>query len=149
MTPRIPVIRFEHESLGIDQEGFTRKHWDLLGRYNEKHGNRFFILQRNGVKFKDHVGVIQVNNLTIEILPKIDNSPEGKKEWQSNLLAMLQECRWMKAYVPEKASLHLKHTNIMDAYLSIFMDSCEYLLRMGLTKKYRRIERNQPVMKGT
>jgi len=148
MTPGTPVIRYEHETLLIDQDGFTQHHWELLGRYNQKNGNRFFDIMTKGIKFKGYVGVIQVRNLTIEILPKIDNSPGDKREWQANLLEMLQECRWLKAHAPEKATLHLKHTNILEAYLSIFMDGCERLLRMGLTKKYRRVESNLPVMKG-
>ncbi len=142
------ITRFEHQKLFIDEEGFEMRHWKLLARYNEKYRNKFFELLHNGIRFKEHVGVIQVNNLTIEILPKIDNETEDENQWQAILLDMLQECRWMRIHAPEKAFLRIKPRSILDAYLIIFMDACEHLLRIGLVKKYRRQEDNLNVMKG-
>jgi 5-methylcytosine-specific restriction enzyme subunit McrC len=143
-----PVQCFEYSKLLIDQEGFKRQHWDALAIYNEKHSGRFFDLLHNGVKFKQYVGVIQVGNLTIEILPKIDRKGADKADWQGVLLDMLKECRWMQVFAHEKASLRLKHNSILDAYLEIFLDACERLLHEGLVKKYRKNAKNLKVWKG-
>ena len=62
---------FEYDSLKIDTEDFQKTHWEALGWYNEDNGDKFFSLTPNAVKFSHYVGVIQVGNLTIEILPKI------------------------------------------------------------------------------
>ena len=140
-----PVQCFEHSKLLIDQEGFNRRHWDALAVYNEIHGGRFFDLLHNGVKFKEYVGVIQVGNLTIEILPKIDRQGANKADWQGVLLDMLKECRWMQVYAHEKASLRLKHNSILDAYLEIYLNACERLLHEGLVKKYRKEAKNLKV----
>lgn len=63
---------FEHELLKVDSKnGFSQVHWEKLGWYNEEHGGKYFSLAPKGVKFKNYVGVIQVDDLTIEILPKL------------------------------------------------------------------------------
>src|SRR4051812_26835633 len=76
MKSNKPIQRFEHKHLFIGEQGFTRTHWEALGWYNEKHGGSFFSLTPNGVKFNQYVGVIQVNDITIEILPKVSQSAE-------------------------------------------------------------------------
>jgi 5-methylcytosine-specific restriction enzyme subunit McrC len=119
-----------------------------LAVYNEKHGGQFFDLLHNGVKFKEYVGVIQVRNLTIEILPKIDRNEFDENAWQGILLDMLRECHWMRVHSHEKASLQYKHNSILDAYLEIYLNACERLLHEGLVKKYRKEESNLFALKG-
>ena len=97
---------FEHQQLFIDNQCFTKQHWEALGWYISKHNSDFFTLLPKGVKFNQYVGVIQVGNLTIEILPKIGKvSRENDKSlWQKVLIDMLRECHWMQVYAHEKAS---------------------------------------------
>lgn len=148
---RTPIQVFEHELLPINKEkGFTREHWKSLGWYNEKHGGNYFTLTPNGVKFKEYVGVFQVANLTIEVLPKIGRkAPVGEEDiWQKVLIDMLRECRWMRVLSHEKASLRFKPNSILEAYLEIFLNECEVIYRDGLIKQYRSVERNTTALKG-
>ena len=62
---------FEHQQLLVDNHCFQKQHWEALGWYNSAHNGDFFTLLPKGVRFNQYVGVIQVGNLTIEILPKI------------------------------------------------------------------------------
>jgi len=130
--------------------GFSLVHWEKLGWYNEEHGGKYFSLVPGGVKFKNHVGVIQVDDLTIEILPKIGRlaSGEDKSKWQGLLLDMLQECSWMNVYANEKAALRYKPRSILEAYLEIFIQECENIMREGLVKKYRTTEGSRNALKG-
>jgi 5-methylcytosine-specific restriction enzyme subunit McrC len=142
---------FEHDQLLIGQGGFKEQHWRDLAVYNEEKGGKYFRLLPNGVKFNQYVGVIQVGNLTIEILPKIGKTAEGeteKKKWQGVLIDMLQECRWLNFNITEKASLRLKPNSILEAYLQIFVSECQSLVRQGLIKKYRIVEENGASLKG-
>ncbi len=142
---------FEYEFLAIDKRGFTHGHWEALGKYNEDHGGNFFKLTHNGVKFQQYVGVIQVGNLTIEILPKIERNKGAdgtKAEWQKVLIDMLRECNWIKVYAHEKASLRFKYNSILEAYLELFVSECEELVRQGLIKKYRAQSGNCHSLKG-
>ncbi|MCR9155227.1 MAG: McrC family protein [Bacteroidetes bacterium] len=146
-----PIQVFEHELLRINEEiGFTQRHWKSLGWYNEKHGGDFFTLTPNGVKFKEYVGVLQVDNLTIEVLPKISRqAPKGEEaKWQKVLIDMLRECEWMRVHSHDKASLRFKPHSILEAYLEIFLNECELIHRAGLLKQYRAVERNTTALKG-
>ena len=66
---------FEHQQLLIDNQNFQKDHWEALGWYNDIRQRDYFTLLPKGVKFRHYVGVIQVGNLTIEILPKIGQTP--------------------------------------------------------------------------
>lgn len=141
---------FEHMHLQIGEQGFMQSHWEALGWYNEKHGGRFFTLTPKGVKFNQYVGVIQVGNITIEILPKISQVVEkgDKAKWQKVLIDMLRECRWMQVYAQDKASLRFKPNSILEAYLELFVQECEEIVRQGLVKKYRAVANNCTALKG-
>ncbi|MBK7302650.1 MAG: restriction endonuclease [Saprospiraceae bacterium] len=146
-----PIQVFEYDFLPIGPRGFENSHWEALGKYNDQHGGNFFRLTYNGVRFQQYVGVIQVGNLTIEILPKIGkeaDSSGNKDEWQQVLIDMLRECNWMKIHAHDKASLQYKYNNILEAYLELFISECEALFRHGLIKKYRSKSSNCTSLKG-
>jgi 5-methylcytosine-specific restriction enzyme subunit McrC len=145
-----PIQVFEHKQLQIGEQGFMQSHWEALGWYNEKHGDRFFTLTPKGVKFNQYVGVIQVGNITIEILPKISQVIEkgDKAKWQKVLIDMLRECRWMQVYAQDKALLRFKPNSILEAYLELFVQECEEIVRQGLVKKYRAVANNCTALKG-
>jgi len=142
---------FEYEFLHVGQYGFDDQHMAALAKYNDTYEGKFFTLHYQAVRFQQFVGVIQVGELTIEILPKIgrENDNGGNKDiWQGVLIDMLNECHWMKIHAHEKASLQLKHNNILDAYLELFIKECESIIHQGLVKKYRQEEGNVNALKG-
>ena len=145
-----PIQRYEYGSLKIGDEGFNQIHWKALGDYEQLHGKGFFTLFPDRVKFAQYVGVIQVNELTIEILPKVDAGQQAvhKAKWQQFLLDMLQECHWMQTWSHQKSFLQFKYNCILEAYLGIFLNECKQLLRLGLIKKYRKEEKNHYALKG-
>ena len=118
--------------------------------FRSKQGGHFFSLTPKGVKFNQYVGVIQVGNITIEILPKISQTVEkgDKAKWQKVLIDMLRECRWMQVYANDKAALRFKPNSILEAYLELFIQECEDIVRQGLVKKYRAVDNNCGVLKG-
>jgi 5-methylcytosine-specific restriction enzyme subunit McrC len=145
-----PLQVFEHTNLPIGYQGFEKRHWSALGNYNEQHGGCYFSLTPKGVRFNQYVGVIQVDNLTIEILPKIgkNEADENKSQWQEILIDMLKECSWMQVYANEKAALRFKPNSILEAYLELFILECEIIMREGLVKKYRTLDENCMALKG-
>ncbi|MBW6486185.1 MAG: McrC family protein [Syntrophobacterales bacterium] len=89
---------FEHTTLPV-RGSFTHDHFKRLVQYNERHGNRFFAVGFDRIHFRNYVGVIQVGNLTIEILPKADKGPDSssqKKKWQGALIEMLRQSGFIR-----------------------------------------------------
>lgn len=151
---------FEHDKLTLHSnkwgEKLTAPELERLYSFNDKNDNIYFTGIRDGVKFKNYVGVIQIGGLTLEILPKADKqavlSEEGHKKvamiWHNALLRMLAVCRHIRVDAVSEASLEKRHHNILDLYFEIFLDEVENLLHRGLMKKYRKSEGNLVALKG-
>jgi 5-methylcytosine-specific restriction enzyme subunit McrC len=141
---------FEYENL-IVNEVFTENHLIALGKYNDESGRQYFKLGYKSIQFQQYVGVIQVGDLTIEILPKISRQvtkAKDKNTWQKVLIDMLQECNWMTVYTNQKANLQYKYNSILEAYLELFINECEFIVQQGLIKKYTQFEGNRNSLKG-
>lgn len=142
------IIRHGERYSGVH---FTESQFNALVRFNDQHHNKYFTIVHRGIKFTQYVGVIQVGNLVIEILPKMDRHPpdtSNKKFWRDVLLDMLRACHLLRIETMNNAHLKLRSNSILDMYVELFINEVEALLRQGLTKKYRRIENNQPALRG-
>ena len=147
---------FEYEKLTADTvctrgEKVGIKIIDKLLHYNDVNKNIYFEGQRNGLKFKNFVGVIQIGNTTIEILPKADklsNDSAQKKIWHSILLDMLRHCRKIKVDAITEASLRKKNHSLLDLYFELFINEVKLLMQQGLIKKYDKESSNVTALKG-
>jgi len=161
---------YEHQSLKVDDEGknskgkdwkFEEKTFESLKKYRGgKEKFKFFELINKGVKFKQYVGVLQVGNVTIEVLPKIDKASENNKtvdleksnseksKWQNVLIGMIKTVNAFDVKHSENANLNVKHNTILELYFEMFIVEVERLLHLGLIKKYRKTEGNLGALKG-
>ncbi len=143
---------FEHTYLNIDEENFTQSHFKLLVKYNERFGNKYFNVGHNRIYFKNYVGVFQVGNLIIEILPKADKSEMNSEavinKWHKALIYMLQICGYLKINSISRAELQLQNITLIDLYFKLFIDEIKTILNSGLTKRYRHTARNLSYLKG-
>ena len=149
MKNRIQV--FEHTSLSTKEPGFNDVYFRSLVRYNERHGNRFFAVGLNRVHFRNYVGVIQVGNLTIEILPKADKDPvsnETKEKWQKALIDMLRLSGFIRVETMSDARLRLRSASLLDIFFESFLAEVDELVHHGLVRKYRQTCGNMYALKG-
>jgi 5-methylcytosine-specific restriction enzyme subunit McrC len=156
MSPRKLFTIFEHQSIRLNQEidGVRLEEHDLkaLQRFYGEHGVPYYSLIHNGVRFNEYVGVIQVGETVIEVLPKADNSFAGKSEkaqWRDTLIDMLFAVGVFDVKAPSSSTLKLKPNSILDLYFELFISEVEYLLHNGLVKKYRKNEGNVTALKGS
>lgn len=146
------ITCYEHETLYFDGAELDSTYYKALVRYNDLHGQKYFDVGLNKIKFKSYVGVIQAGNKIIEVLPKADRESESKastkNKWQGALLFMLNKAGYVKLNETEKASQKTRNTNLLDIYLYIFLKEVEQLIHSGLVKKYRAESKNETVLKG-
>ncbi len=147
---------FEHEKLTIhmDDQGrcLSRAELTRLCDYNDLNNNIYFTGIRDGVKFSNYVGVIQIGGLTLEILPKADKTHHHEKKdydvWQSVLLRMLATCNHVNLHSVSEASLSRRYHSLLDLYFVLYLDELNQLIHQGLIKKYRNTRGNLSALKG-
>ncbi len=149
-TKRIQV--FEHAILYIDEVynevKFEKHHYIALSKLNILHNDKYFETRHNGIRFKQFVGVIQVDGLTIEILPKIDNYKEDEKIWQKVLIEMLRVTRKLKVQKVGEANVSKQKFHLLDIYFEWFLNEVQLLIHQGLIKQYYKETSNVKALKG-
>ena len=153
MARVIHVFEFEKLTLHKDSRGryLEKRELEKLYEFNDTNNNNYFTGIRDGVRFKNYVGVIQLGGLTIEILPKTDNTVTKDSDfetWHGALLNMLKVCQHINVNSVSEANLKRKHNSLLDLYFEMYLEEVQHLLRVGLIKQYRRDSSNVLALKG-
>ena len=153
MARIIQVFEFEKLTLHKDSRGryLQQRELEKLYEFNDTNNNNYFTGIRDGVRFKNYVGVIQLGGLTIEILPKTDDTISDDSDfetWHGALLNMLKVCKHINVNSVSEANLKRKHNSLLDLYFEMYLEEVQHLLRVGLIKQYRRDSSNVLALKG-
>ena len=152
MSNKNTIQVFEYQTLKVgDDPKFTAKHFNALEKYGYKTKEKYYNVGNNRIKFNNYVGVIQVDNITIEVLPKADNEESGqssKLKWHDALIHMLHECKLIKLNSITNAQLKIKSSSILDLFFDLFLTETELIYKQGLRKQYRKVEENIHSLKG-
>lgn len=152
----MPIFQvFEHGTIKVGDSfngvKFTKDHLEVLKRRlgeNDESSFPFYSLTRDGVKFKQYVGAIQVKDLTIEILPKTDKGGNNHGYWKSALLFMLSRVHKLNIRVSDVSPQNVQKSSILDYILLRFLDETDEILHKGLIKTYRMQDDNLYSLKG-
>ena len=99
---------FEWEALCVGEKAFTQRHFDSLVTWQDRQQDVFFSVGHNKISFQQWVGVIQVGQLIIEVLPKVAKGKEKLspaeyadevKRWKSVLVDMLRKTGRLKVRI--------------------------------------------------
>ncbi len=142
-----PIKVFEYEFLPVG-EIFKQRHLKAFSKLNALHNDCYFDIRYNGVKFKNYVGVVQIDGLTIEILPKIDANDNRKDLWQGVLIDMLKTTKKLKVQKLGQANVTKQNIHLLDIYFEWFLNEIEILIRQGLIKQYYIEAKNVKALKG-
>lgn len=146
-----PLIQvYEYDTLFYDRvyqgQLFSQEQWKMMSTYAEQSSVPYFKATHKGIKFSHYVGAIQVGNLTIEILPKLDVA--NNQSLQPFLLDLLDACQLLNIHTLEKAKLRLRPRSLMELYLTFFLEEVRRIVQEGLLKSYTRTEGNCKTYKG-
>ncbi|ROI06568.1 restriction endonuclease [Chryseobacterium sp. G0240] len=150
MVPHKRIQVYEHSFLRIGDKDFDTIHFVALSKLNALHDYQYFDLKHNGIMFKQYVGVIQVEGLVIEILPKIDRyeSEENKEKWQGVLIEMLSVTKKLKVQKVGQANVAKQSITLLDIYFEWFLSEVQLLIHQGLIKQYYKQSGNVKALKG-
>lgn len=152
---KFPLTVFEHQTLRVGDKvndiEFGAKLLSALQIHSGQNGVPYYSLTYNGVRFNEYVGVIQIGNTLIEVLPKADkgDSYEIKNKWRDILIGMLKAVGSFDIKATSNSNLKIKPNTILDLYFEMFIQEVEYLLHNGLFKQYRKKEGNVTALKGS
>ena len=101
------------------------------------------------VKWAQFCGVLQLDNLTIEILPKIAGKQTSNTEsCREALISMLQASGYLKLYRSTSAKINFQRDIILDVFIFDFCDQLNIQLSKGLNREYISREDNLNVLRG-
>ncbi len=145
---QVIIQRFEHDYLRVGEKPFTKDHFKPLVDFNEKHGDQFFTVGNNRIKFKNFVGVLQIGGLTIEILPKLDRQSPDVNLMKGLLIQMLHRTGSLPLEKLDSASLTRVPGNLFELYLRLFIQEVRGIISHGIPKHYSRIQFNEKFLRG-
>ena len=166
MPAKEPIYVWEHQFLPIDDKNnFTERHFNLLAKYIERQNRKLSFMfdtsrrgGKDGILFKQYVGVITVKDLTIYVLPKADKDAKEESEgdekkkneklWQDRLTFMLSQVYKLQVQTSSPADLHWRPNVLLNIFLKKFLDEVVVLLNRGLIKTYRKTDGNRTSLKG-
>lgn len=149
---RIQIFEYEKLTVGITygQQNYTfkKRHFDSLVKWNEFYDNQYFNVGHKNIRAQNYVGVIQIDGLTIEILPKVDRTTNDKTQWQEVLIEMLRATQKLNVRQVGHAQVNKQSIHLLDIYFEWFLNELQLLLHQGLIRQYYRKQSNRPVLKG-
>ena len=138
-------------ALNIDDEEFSNIKKFARNNLHDKNGKYrpVLVLKNDKLYAQNYVGILETKKgSVIEILPKIDFAKDIEdvkmiflnmlRTWRSTQLAQLNQANIRS----------LRHFNMLDIFIHLFLNDLILLTKRGLARHYRSVENNLPVLKG-
>ena len=100
------------------------------------------------IVWRQFCGVVQLDGLTLEILPKIHGKESDPGACKDALLAMLRKAKRLRLFRGTAANIHTRKSSLLDVFIREFCLLLDEQLAMGMPRDYREKEENLGVVKG-
>lgn len=149
-SKKIQVFEYQYLHVGKTYHGvsFTTTHFNALVKLNELHSNCYFNVGHKKIQCLQYVGVVQIDDVTIEILPKIDSGTQETETWQNVLIDMLKVTKRLKVRNTGQAYVKKQSIHLLDIYFDWFLNEVQLLVHQGLVKQYYKETNNVKALKG-
>ena len=108
----------------------------------------FFKITKDAIVPQNFVGTIPLDDIQIEILPKIplvENNIEAEK---NRFLEILQSIDYFKEKIFSNSKIEIIDTSILELFIHLFIEEVEKIVKKGLIYKYVDKNENLNVFKG-
>ena len=108
----------------------------------------FFKITKDAIVPQNFVGTIPLDDIQIEILPKIplvENNIEAEK---IRFLEILQSIDYFKEKIFSNSKIEITDTSILEIFIHLFIEEVEKIIKKGLIYKYVDKNENLNVFKG-
>lgn len=100
------------------------------------------------LKFGPFCGVLQTEQLAIEILPKIDHGRDSSEDMRGLLVAMLARAGELGSKRVGEAGLAQQHSHLLDVFIEDFCSQVKSALRGGAIARYSERTENLNAIRG-
>lgn len=150
------ITVFEHQVLKVGFNGFNQSHLDSLSKWlfsnqTSDDNSQYFSLVDHGIKFKSWVGIFQIDNIYIEVLPKVSSEGDSEtvqKQWRKRLCKMLSYTKTLDIRQTDYASQEIENRPLWEIFYNHYLHLVEELIKTGLIKNYIHEVKNRPALKG-
>ncbi len=135
------------EGFSAENRSISHKDADTLELLSKRYKvDVFKYANSNTLNAQQFVGVIQLGNNAIEVLPKIDGlTVQGVRK---NLLSMLASTRKLEIKEADIAKLATQNLDFLEIIIRLFCDKFFEQLHKGLIRRYETRQENLNVVKG-
>ena len=108
----------------------------------------FFKISKDAIIVQNFVGMIPLDDIQIEVLPKIplvENNIEAEK---IRFLEMLESIDYFKEKIFSNSKIELTDTSILEIFIQFFIEEVEKIVKKGLIYKYVDVNENLNMFKG-
>ena len=133
----------QHQS----QPSISKEQASALRKLKKTHGfDVFQVVDEVTLAAQQYVGVAQIDNLTVEVLPKIDGISEQKV--RQNLVGMLSVALDLKISEGDIASVSTQTNGVLEVFVRLFCNKLYEQVRRGLVRRYESKQENLPFLRG-
>ena len=150
MKSKYIILKEGYDWLSVgseDNEVTVSEYRDLCLYLKKNIGNKSILYDYNKIKFINYVGIIKINNLIVEILPKISLSNDIIKD-REMLMFMLSKCNKLSVDIKELLNSNILNNSLLDILAKVFSKKLLSELAKGLYREYVSKEEALSIIKG-
>lgn len=143
----------EHEYIPIVEcrepgvRALDSRHVSLLSKLDTL-PDKAFSWGHKSIKWSQYCGLVQLGNLTLEILPKIHGKEANPGACRESLIQMLRKAGLLKIHKPGSADINLQKHTLLDIFIHDFCQQLSQQLVQGALRQYISREENLGVLRG-
>lgn len=139
---------FDYLCIGNEKNNLTEREFQSLSKYIEENlSSQLVVFGYKCLRFINYVGVIALDNLVIEILPKISLSGEASEDRRA-LIFMLSKCRKLNIRAEEFMGSNSINKTLIDIIGEIFYRELSREVQKGIYNEYVSVENSIGNIKG-